>query len=452
VIKLRFLTGPLADRVVDLDGETVLGRGEVDLVVEDEEVSRRHLAVRSTESGWEVEDLGSLNGTFLNGIPLAAPRPLRQGDRLELGDTQVQVEEITTASEAGPPEPTPGSALAEALPVGTRLGPYEVLEVIKRGSMSAVYKGYQPSLDRFVAVKVLLQTDDEQFVARFRQEARAIGHLQHPNILPVFDHGEHDGILYLVTQYIDNGVTLADFVGEPMEPIRALQLTTQVLGALSYAHGRSVVHRDVKPSNILLPLPSWPMLADFGIAKILQQHDQRQITQYGLIVGTAAYISPEQALSRPVDGRSDIYSAGVLLFELLTGRLPFEADSPMEMMAQHAYASPPKATAANPGLSPQVDALLLKALAKDPGDRFSTAGDMATAVNRLAEGLARAGHGDQLTGTYHQGIIAFTDGRWSEAIDQLTRVIESDPDYEDAHHLLEAAKEARDSGTQPAPP
>jgi serine/threonine-protein kinase len=315
--------------------------------------------------------------------------------------------------------------------------------------MSAVYRGYQVSLDRFVSIKVLLQTDDEELVARFRREVRAIAHLQHPNILPVYDHGEHDGILYLVTQYIDNGVTLADYIGEPMEPVRALKLTSQVLGALSYAHGQGVVHRDIKPANILLPLPSWPMLADFGIAQILEQQDQRKLTQFGLIVGTAAYISPEQALSKAVDGRSDIYSAGTLLFELLTGRLPFEADSPMEIIAQHAYAPPPKATAVNRRLPPEVDALLLRAMAKDPGDRFSTAGEMGAAVDRLAEVIARATPGDQLTGTYHRGILAFSDGRWSEAIDQLTRVIESDPDYEDAHHLLEAAKEARDSGHEP---
>jgi serine/threonine protein kinase len=449
MVTLRFLTGPLAGRVVDLDRETVIGRGEVDLVVEDPEISRRHLVVRPSDDGFEVEDLGSLNGTFLNGISLAAPRSIGEGDRLELGDTQIEVQRITTPPATGSPQPTPGSALSEALDPGTRLGQYEVMEVIGRGSMSAVYRGYQVSLDRFVSIKVLLQTDDEELVARFRREVRAIAHLQHPNILPVFDHGEHDGILYLVTQYIDNGVTLADYVGEPMEPVRALKLTSQVLGALSYAHGQGVVHRDIKPANILLPLPSWPMLADFGIAKILEQQDQRQITQFGLIVGTAAYISPEQALSKPVDGRSDIYSAGTLLFELLTGRLPFEADSPMEIIAQHAYAPPPRATAVNRRLPPEVDALLLRAMAKDRGDRFSTAGEMGAAVDRLAEVVARATPGDQLTGTYHRGILAFSDGRWSEAIDQLTRVIESDPDYEDAHHLLEAAKEARDSGHEP---
>jgi serine/threonine protein kinase len=449
MIAIRFETGPLAGEVLELERETVIGRGDVDVVVEDPEISRRHLVVRPIAGGYEAEDLGSLNGTTLNGIPLAAPRPLAEDDRLELGGIEVTVDRITIA--ARPSASTSAVERPASLAAGTRLGQYEVRGVVGRGSTSTIYRAYQASLDRFVSIKVLVQTDDEQMVQRFRREAKAIAHLQHPNILPVYDHGEHDGILYLVTQYVDCGLTVADTLGEPMEPLRALGLIGQILEALDHAHGHGVVHRDIKPSNILLPLPSWPMLADFGIAKILEEQDQRQLTQHGLIIGTAAYMSPEQVLAKPVDGRSDLYSTGAVLFEMLTGRLPFEAESAVEIMAQHAYATVPPATSLVPELPRDVDAVLARAMAKDPDHRFATAADMAASIARLAETVGRATPGDQLTGTYQRGISAFTDGRWDDAIEELSRVIEADPEYEDAHHMLEAAKEARDAGAVTRP-
>jgi serine/threonine protein kinase len=157
----------------------------------------------------------------------------------------------------------------------TQLGQYQLTEVIRRGGMSTVYKAQQASLDRYVAVKVMTHDRDPQFAARFKREARAIAQLQHHNILPVYDYGEQDGLLFLVLQYIENGVTLGDMLGTPMEPVAALRLMGRVLDALDYAHQRGIVHRDIKPANVLMPSPTWPMLADFGIAKLMNDNQQR---------------------------------------------------------------------------------------------------------------------------------------------------------------------------------
>src|SRR5262249_22029639 len=156
-----------------------------------------------------------------------------------------------------------------------------------------VYKAYQPSLERYVAVKVLPHDHDPQFAARFKREARAIAQLQHHNILPVYDYGEQDNVLFLVLQYVEDGATLGDMLGSPMEPVEALRLMSHVLHALDYAHARGIIHRDIKPGNVLMPSPTWPMLADFGIAKLMDD-TQARLTVPGLIVGTAAYMAPEQ--------------------------------------------------------------------------------------------------------------------------------------------------------------
>src|SRR5689334_624536 len=220
-----------------------------------------------------------------------------------------------------------------------QLGQYQLIEVIRRGGMSTVYKAQQPSLDRYVAVKVMTHDRDPQFAARFKREARAIAQLQHHNILPVYDYGEQDGLLFLVLQYIENGDTLGDMLGAPLEPAAALRLMSHVLRALEYAHGRGIVHRDIKPANVLMPSPIWPMLADFGIAKLMNDNQQR-LTVPGLIVGTAAYMAPEQATGQAIDARTDLYAAGVMLYEMLTGRVPFDAESPMAVLTKHVYDKP----------------------------------------------------------------------------------------------------------------
>ncbi|HEY0602577.1 MAG TPA: serine/threonine-protein kinase [Herpetosiphonaceae bacterium] len=269
----------------------------------------------------------------------------------------------------------------------TSLGQYQLSEVIGRGRMSTVYKAYQPSLHRFVAIKVF-QNLDLLGAARFEREAQVVARLHHPNILPIFDYGQQGDLRYFVTQYIESSVTLSDLLAQGRsEPIAALTMIRHLLAGLAYAHAHGVIHRDIKPSNILLPAPSWPLLADFGIAKLLD--DLRRLTPPGQTVGTAAYMAPELARGLPVDARADLYSVGVVLYELLTGRAPFEASTPAAMLNLHIHAAPPSPRRLNQDLPAEVETVLLRALAKDPNDRYQSAGEMAQDLERVAAHLER---------------------------------------------------------------
>ncbi len=274
--------------------------------------------------------------------------------------------------------------------VGITLGQYQLVEQIGRGGMATVYRAHQPALGRDVAVKVLRDLIDPAAAARFEREARAVASLHHPNILPLYDYGEDGGQRYFVTQYILGGRTLADETAAgPLAPARALALMALVLDALAYAHGRGIVHRDVKPANVMLPSPDWPLLADFGIAESLSA--TTQLTLPGQIIGTANYMAPERAADRPSDARSDLYSVGVVLFELLTGRLPFAGDSPLAVLVQHVNEPPPAPSAFAPGLPVAVERCVLRALAKDPTARQQSAGEFAAELRRLARELEEAG-------------------------------------------------------------
>ena len=330
--------------------------------------------------------------------------------------------------------------------IDTRLGQYQLTEVVGRGGMAVVYKAYQPSLDRFVAIKLLSHTHDPQFAERFKLEARTIANLQHPNILPIYDYGEQQGMLYLVLQYIENGASLADTLGAQMEPAPMLRLMARVLDALGYAHERGIIHRDIKPSNILLLSPRWPMLADFGIAKLMS--DDQRLTMSGMIVGTAAYMAPEQATGRPVDARTDLYAAGIVLYELLTGRVPFEADTPMAVLIKHSYEAPPPPRSLNPALPEAVEAALLRALAKDPADRYQTAAEMAEALERVAAEIERAPARDQRPDLYQSGLQAIEVGRWETAIEQFERLVALDPTYADAARRLDDARKQQETAEQ----
>ncbi len=327
--------------------------------------------------------------------------------------------------------------------IDTQLGQYQLKEVIRRGGMSMVYKAYQPSLDRFVAVKVLAHASDMQFSERFKREARAIAQLQHPNILPVYDYGEQDGLLYLVMRYVENGVTLADMLGQPLVAPAAMRLIGHVLEALEYAHQRGIIHRDIKPANVLMPSPTWPMLADFGIAKLLNDVEQR-LTTPGLIVGTVAYMAPEQATGRAVDARTDIYATGIMLYEMVTGRVPFDSDTPMGMLTQQAYEAPPPPRTFNPDLSPLVEAVLLRAMAKDPNARYQTAAEMARELEHMAGMLDQPQNVEQESDLYSSGMRAFEEGQWELAVGFFTRLVVMAPEHEEAADLLVAAREARE--------
>lgn len=270
---------------------------------------------------------------------------------------------------------------------GQMLGPYRIINQIGRGGMATVYKAYQSSVDRYVAIKVLPSqlAESREFATRFQQEARIIAKLEHPHILPVFDYGESDGIAYFVMRYMDAGTLKEKMIeGRPLPLSEIDKLFTQLAGALSYAHGHGVVHRDLKPANVLIDSQGNVFLTDFGIAKILESASPR-LTQTDAIMGTPAYISPEQAQGQPVDQRSDIYSLGIILYEMVTGSVPFTAETPLAVLFKHISDPLPPPSVVKPDIRPAIEKVILKSLAKDPRDRFSTAAEFVAAWERALD-------------------------------------------------------------------
>jgi tRNA A-37 threonylcarbamoyl transferase component Bud32 len=264
---------------------------------------------------------------------------------------------------------------------GQTIGSYQIADEIGQGGMATVYRAYQTQLERWVAVKIMhtTETSDREFLARFRREARAIAALRHPNILTIYDYGEEHGIAYIVMELVPGGTLKSRLTGQPMEWPDAAMLILPVGRALAYAHSEGIIHRDIKPANVLLARADWPMLADFGLVKLVGH--QRGITRPGVSIGTPAYFSPEQAAGDDVDHRSDVYSLGIVLYELLTGRLPFEASSSIEMMLQRLHELPIPPRRFNPRVTPQLEAIIMRALARDLEARHST---MEALVNDLA--------------------------------------------------------------------
>ncbi|MEO7912697.1 MAG: serine/threonine-protein kinase, partial [Roseiflexaceae bacterium] len=242
-----------------------------------------------------------------------------------------------------------------------------------------------------------------QYAARFTREAHAVAQLQHPNILPIYDYGEQQNLRYLVMQYVESGATLDDrLTGQPLAPIAGLRLILPLLAALEYAHKRGVVHRDIKPANIMLPQPDWPMLADFGIAKLIDESDQ--LTPPGQSVGTAIYMAPERASSTIVDARTDLYSVGVMLYEMLTGRVPYDGVSPVEVLRKHVREPLPRPRDLNPRLPAAAEPVLLRALAKRLEDRYQSANEMAKDLQRLISQIERLEAQQQLNEMLQQPI------------------------------------------------
>ncbi len=273
--------------------------------------------------------------------------------------------------------------------IGTTLGNYRILETIGQGGMARVYKAHQENLGRDVAIKVLppWYTTDRSFVERFNLEARLVASLSHPNIVTVHDASEQSGHLYIVMQLVNGGtfkqrLDQLQRVGKMIDTTEVVSIFVQLADALSYAHAQGVIHRDIKPVNVLLDRSGRPILSDFGIAKVLASTTKTHLTRPGAGVGTPEYMSPEQCQGGPVDGRADIYALGVMLFETQTGRTPFVSDNYPALAHSHIYEQPPRPRAINPTIHPAIEHIILTALMKNPMQRYQTARDMAEALKQ----------------------------------------------------------------------
>ncbi|HLI07667.1 MAG TPA: serine/threonine-protein kinase [Ktedonobacteraceae bacterium] len=282
--------------------------------------------------------------------------------------------------------------LADEL-IGTMLGNYRILALLGQGGMARVYRARQENLDREVAVKVLPPwfAADPNFVRRFNQEAKLVANLSHPNIVTVHDASEHRGHLYIVMQLVDGG-TLKQRLdqlhgqGRSMDIMEAAPIFIQLASALDYAHEKGVIHRDVKPVNVLLDRTGRPILSDFGIAKALADN-REQLTRPGAGVGTPEYMSPEQCQGGTVDGRADIYALGVMLYEALTGRTPFLGDNYPALAHSHIYEPPPRPSSINPIIQSAIEQIILTALMKDRLQRYQRASEMGNALEQALQML-----------------------------------------------------------------
>jgi tRNA A-37 threonylcarbamoyl transferase component Bud32 len=273
--------------------------------------------------------------------------------------------------------------------IGVDIDHYHILEQLGQGGMATVYKAYDVRDNREVAVKLIradhLLTDQaDKLLLRFEIERR-IASLKHPNMVGVVDYGTFNGAPYLVMEHVTGG-TLKEFTGRRFSPAEAAKLLAPIARALHYLHQQDIIHRDVKPSNILLADGKRPLLSDFGIAKLLQAGDTAQLTSTGVSMGTPDYMAPEEALNKGVGPATDVYALGVVLFELVTGQRPFHADTPMAVLLMHIQDPLPRPRSIAPNLPMDIERVLFKALAKQPGDRYATAADFAAVLEKIAAG------------------------------------------------------------------
>lgn len=270
--------------------------------------------------------------------------------------------------------------------VGTRFGPYELRSVIGIGGMGEVYRAYDTRRERMVALKVL-RTDvaaDPSFQARFRRESRIAARLQEPHVIPVHDYGDIGGVLFIDMRLVE-GPSLRELVrvNGVLPPARAVAIIAQIAAALDAAHAVGLVHRDIKPENVLLAGDDFAYLVDFGIA---YGGGEATVTKTGLVIGSCAYMSPERLNGTPGGPASDVYSLTCLLFECLTGHAPFEADDIRQVMSAHMFAPPPRPSAERHGIGPAFDDVIARGMAKNPADRFGTAGELARAAAAALHG------------------------------------------------------------------
>lgn len=274
---------------------------------------------------------------------------------------------------------------------GQYFGGYKLEELVDTGGMASIYKAFDETLSRWVAIKVVpvhaVGEGEEILLARFRQEARAIAALRHRNILTIYSYGEEPGWAYIVMEYVPGG-SLKNRLesGQPFTWEQALTVIIPVSQALAFAHERGVIHRDIKPANILLPQDDWPLLADFGLAKM--EHATRpNLTVPGQVLGTMAYAAPEQIQEGVIDARVDIYSLGIVLYELLTGRLPFQGETAFDFLMARLTDPPMPLLKANPAVPNIFVPILDKALAKNPKSRYQTMAEFSQALRETRERL-----------------------------------------------------------------
>src|SRR3954468_1051109 len=267
-------------------------------------------------------------------------------------------------------------------------GRYEIVQHIARGGMAEVFLARDLLLDRPVAIKVLFPefAADRSFVERFRREARSAANLNHPNIVSIYDWGEEEGTYFIVMEYVE-GRPLRQVIREdgPIPPQRAAEIGADIAAALSFAHKNNVIHRDVKPGNVLISPNGQVKVTDFGIARAAG-NAQEALTQTGAVMGTATYFSPEQAQGRPIDFRSDVYALGIVLYEMVVGRPPFYNENPVAVAYQHVRERPVPPRQRNPKIPVAFESVVLKALAKNPGNRYSSAEELRADLLRFRAG------------------------------------------------------------------
>lgn len=284
--------------------------------------------------------------------------------------------------------------------LGQALGTCTIRQLIGRGGMGAVYLAQQSRPRRTVAVKVLMpgtfldQRPRAEFLVRFRREADAVAALDHVNIMPIYEYGEQADCAYLVMPYVTGGTLRQLLERRGRLPLsEAVPIIEQAAAALDSAHAQGIIHRDLKPGNILFHADGRVLLADFGLAKMVkdaqefESHGQTALTSAGTIIGTPEYLSPEQGTGKPVDHRTDVYSLGIVLYQMLSGRVPFQGTSPVAIAIKHALEEPPSLTALNPDIPASVEAVVKRAIAKNPDDRYPSAGEFALALREAASAL-----------------------------------------------------------------
>jgi len=316
--------------------------------------------------------------------------------------------------------------------IGKTVGQYQIVELAGQGGMATVYKAYQPSLNRFVALKVLPEylAHDDEFVKRFKQEATAAAALRHPNIIVIYDIGEAGNVHYIATEFLEGQTADAALKQSGALPLpRVVKIVNQLASALEAAHQQGLIHRDVKPSNVFINAKDHATLMDFGIVKAASS---TRLTRTGLLIGTPEYMSPEQAEGQALDGRSDLYSLGVVVYQMLTGQTPFNAPTPNAILYATVNHPPTPLSRLNPTVPSLVEAVVLRSLAKKPADRFQSVAEFADALEQAAN-QASASLAD---GLYTDARQLLSQGKAAEAQARLDQLREINPAYP---HMAELA-------------